>query len=327
MNGSRPALAVESTGFLTTVQDLGRYGAADQGIPECGGMDRYAMQCANLLAAAPRTAAALEITLIGPVLVALASCVIAIAGGDLGAEIDGEPLPAWHSARLRPGQRIAFRRPRNSAGARAYLAVDGGVDVPLVLGSRSTCLAAGFGGLSGRPLQSGDILNAFPALMDHPDRTLTEELIPRHAPMPTVRVIPGPERSAFTVATRRAFYAAPHTVSQSSNRTGYRLTGRPLAFRSGRSADILTEGVLFGTVQVTADGLPLLLMADHPTTGGYARIATVISADLPVVAQLAPGDQLKFAPVEPGQAEQLARNQEQTLRLLDSVLLWNCRKP
>ena len=153
-----------------------------------------------------------------------------------------------------------------------------------------------------------------------PGRALRRDEPPRFRP--TLRIIRGTEFTRFTLGTRRRFFKEPYTVTQSSNRMGYRLDGRPLTFRRGVRADIVTEAVLFGTVQVTPDGKPLLLMADHQTTGGYARIGTVISTDLSVAAQLAPGDQVWFEEISLAEAESLAVDQERSMRLLERTLRW-----
>jgi len=321
MPSSIPTLKVESPGLLTTVQDCGRTGFTKQGVPVGGAMDRYALQCANLLAGAPRNAAALEITLLGPTLATLTDCMIALAGADLGAQIDGQPASSWRSYPVKAGARITFRRPRESTGARACLAISGGLDVPSVMGSCSTCLSAAFGGFEGRPLLEGDVLLAFPLTKSLPGRALIQSEPAR--PRPTLRIIRGTEFNRFTRSTRRHIFTDSYTVSQSSNRMGFRLDGRPLRFQRGAHADIVTEAVLFGTIQVTADGLPLLLMADHQTTGGYARIGTVISTDLSIAANLAPGDQVWFEEINLAEAERLAVNQERSLRLLERTLRWD----
>ena len=315
-----PTLQVDTPGLLTTVQDCGRTGYSGQGIPVCGAMERCALQCENLLTGAARGAAALEITLLGPGLTVLTDCTLALAGADLGMQIDGQPAAPWRSYFVLAGSKIIFRRPRTSQGSRAYLALSGGLDVPVVLGSRSTCLSAGFGGFEGRSLLAGDLLNAYPLAQTRPGRALKQS--EPASPKPILRIIRGPEWTRFTLSSRRRILREPYTVSQASNRMGYRLTGPALAFRRGAQADIITESALFGTIQVTSDGLPLLLMADHQTTGGYARIGTVISTDLKIAAQLAPGDQVWFEEIGLAEAEILAVEQEKYLRLLERTLTW-----
>jgi antagonist of KipI len=197
--------------------------------------------------------------------------------------------------------------------------VDAGLDVPVIMGSRSTCLGAGFGGYRGRRLQSGDILNAFTSSVSLAPRALASAAV---AESPTLRLMRGPEIGRFTRACRLHFFTDPYIVSQVSNRMGYRLEGRRLKFRAGAPADIITEAASFGTIQVTSDGLPMLLMADHQTTGGYARLGTLISADFSLAAQLAPGDKVWFQEIGIDQAEALAVDEEKELRLLDRVLHW-----
>ena len=316
---SVPLLRVERPGLLTTVQDLGRAGRQREGVPVSGAMDPFALQVANLLAGSPRGAAALEITLLGPRLHVLAGCVVALCGADLTARLDDDPLPLWKSVRLQPGQTLRFGTPR--AGARAYLAVAGGLSVPEVLGSRSTFLRGGLGGFAGRALQSGDVLAGVGESTGPVGWGLSPAAIPSYPREVTVSVLLGPQEDAFTAWGLDTFLSAVYEVTHESDRMGYRLSGPTIQHRPG-GADILSEAVPLGVVQVPPSGQPLILMADRQTVGGYAKIATVISADISRVAQLAPGDKISFCPTSLADAHARLLAQERQLSLLESVLTW-----
>ncbi len=306
-----PLFRVETGGLLTTVQDGGRVGHQRAGVPVSGAMDTFAASVANLLLGNVRGDAVLEITLLGPVLLALADTRIALCGADLSARVDGEPVALWWTSPLKTGQRLSFGRRR--AGARAYLAVPGGFAVPRVLGSRSTLLRAGLGGYSGRRLQAGDVLEGLDAL-PFGERGLRPNDIPTY-PLPArLSILPGPHSSAFTATGWETLLSSEYTLTPQSDRMGYRLDG-PMIERTG-DGEILSEAMPFGGLQVPPDGRPILLMADRQTTGGYPLIGTVISADLPRAGQLAPGDTVRFGPVALEEAHERAIREERWLRMV-----------
>lgn len=318
-------IVVERPGQLTTVQDLGRRGYQHLGVPVNGAMDEISHRMANLLVANEEGEATLEITLTGPRLHFQEDAVIAACGADMVPEVDGVPFPMWRPVRVAAGSRLTFARPR--IGCRTYLAVAGGFDVPVVLGSRSTALLCGYGGLHGRALRKGDVLalrapdHAHTARwvrllarrhhgMAFPRWSVSRHKMPYRVVPQTVRVLGGRHWQAFPVAERQRFRAAEFRVGKDSDRMGYRLEGEPL--KPVRGGDVLSEGVVAGAVQVPPGGQPIVLMADHQTTGGYPVIAVVASVDLPVVAQLAPGETLRFELVthEQSYAAALAREQQ-----------------
>lgn len=276
-------------GLLTTVQDVGRTGLRRHGVGQAGAMDPRAARAANLAVNNEPGAALLECTLAGPVLRFLAPLRFALAGADLGAVLDRADLGAWpvplgRSVLARPGNVLRFAG--RVSGARAYLAFAGGLDVPVVLGSRSTDLAGRFGGLGGRALRAGDGLRmlAVPRATgagEDAAAVATPEAV-------TVRVVPGPQDDHFAPEALAAFHASEYRVSATSDRIGLRLEGEPLA-RAG-PGEIATDGMVPGCVQVPPDGRPIVMTADGPTTGGYPKIATVVRADLPLLAQLVPGE-------------------------------------
>ena len=288
-------LDVLASGPLLTVQDLGRAFARRYGVSTGGAMDRFALVAANRLAGNPPDAGALEVTAGGAELAFAASLLIAVTGADLGAYCNDRPLPLWTAVRVGRGERLKFVGRSGSWGARAYLAVAGGIAVPSVLGSRATDLAGAFGGLEGRALRPGDRLVTGPALPADlgPGRYWPPALRPPYGPAPTLRLVPGPHSSGFAPEALARLTTHTWRVGPTSNRMGYRLEGPPLM--ALRPFDLPSFGVVPGTLQVPPDGVPILLMADAQTTGGYPVIGTVIGPDLPLAAQLLPGDALRLA--------------------------------
>ena len=277
-------LRVLQPGILTTIQDAGRPGAVASGVPPGGAMDRFAHSAANLIVGNDLGAATLECTLTGPRLVAIKPCVIAITGGDLGPSI-----PMWTAIELAAGDEVSFAGRRS--GARAYIAVGGGVIGDRWLGSMSTNLMCARGGMHGRALVVGDVI-ATGEWHDPPvaGRALAEPYRPDYSEH-LLRVIAGPHYARLTLESRQELLAAVFTVNPRSNRMGYRLDG---AMLEAPGDEILSFPVLAGVVQLPAGGQPILLMADHQTAGGYPAIATVTSASMRIAAQLAPGDELRF---------------------------------
>jgi antagonist of KipI len=276
--------------MLTTVQDLGRRGYQDRGMPVAGPMDSYSLRAANLLVGNEEGAAALEVTLLGPELQFGDAATVAIAGAEFDVSVDGGPFPFHTSMRVASGSVLKFGSRRR--GARAYLAVAGGVSVPPVLGSRATHLASRTGGCEGRALKPGDVLSTGQAAES---RGATPARLPLPERVAGIRVLAGPHNERFGVGALSRLAEIEFRVSAQSNRVGYRLEGA----RVGE--DRVREGLISipmpaGALQVPPSGEPILLMADRGTTGGYPVIAVAITADLPIAGQLAPGDALRFIP-------------------------------
>jgi KipI family sensor histidine kinase inhibitor len=291
-----PAVEVLDGGLLTTVQDLGRFGFQRFGVPVSGAMDTWAIRAANRLVGNGDGAAALEITLVGPVLRFEADAVVAVCGAELSPELNGRPIRMERAVRVRGGDVLRFGDRRD--GVRAVLAVAGGFAVPLVLGSRSTYLTSGFGGFHGRALRRGDRV---PVGAVAPGGFVARRAPPspfraRGASELVVRVMLGPQDDAFTDAGCETFLGSVFRVSTKSDRVGCRFEGPRVAHRAG--ADIVSDATAFGSVQVSGDGQPIVLMADRGTTGGYTKIATVIAADLPLVGQAAPGTAVRFRAID-----------------------------
>jgi antagonist of KipI len=277
-------------------------------------MDVVAARIANLLVGNDERAAVIESTLAGPALLFDSDTTVALGGGDFGATVDGEPVAPWHAFPVRAGATLALGNARQ--GCRAYIAVAGGVDVPCVLGARSTCLPARFGGHEGRALRAGDVFAVNEAPPRHVRRALASTLRPEHRA--TVRLIAGAQLDALDDSSRELLFGAELHVSSRSDRTGYRLDGAALRLRA--PLELLSSAVTTGTLQLPPNGQPILLMADHQTTGGYPVLGQVATVDLGAVAQLRPGDAIRFAPVSLDDAQRLYLERERALDALRRVL-------
>ncbi len=298
---------VHRAGLLTTVQDLGRCGHRASGIPLSGAVDPFALRLANLLVGNSENTAALEFTLLGPELEFSEATTVAVCGGDFGG------LPRWQPVRIAAGARVKFGPVRQ--GCRGYLAVAGGFKIVPVLGSRSTYLRAAFGGHHGRALRDGDVLEALDLKREFIGHWhIDERMLPAYGPSPDVRTVRGAQAPEYG----EEFWRTPFTVSPKSDRMGVRLTG-PALDRSTK-ADLISTTVVPGTVQVPPDGQPIVLLADAQTIGGYPQIAHVISVDLPLVAQLRPGDTLRFREVPLAEAHELVLARERAIGMLHEGL-------
>ncbi len=304
-------------GSSTTVQDRGRFGYQHLGVPPAGALDDFSFQAANLLAGNGENEAALEITFQGPTLEVLGEGYAALTGAEMDVALNGLALPCWRSFRIKPGDRLKIGRARR--GLRAYLAVKGGIDVPLVMGSRSTYTAASLGGFRGRPLAAGDVLFRGEGRSPAKTAACPVDLIP---PLPgeiTLRAIPGPQDDLFEEGLDILFSSA-YEVTPEANRMGYRLLGEkvPLAHQAPRS--IISEPSLPGGVQIPPGGNPIILLLEQ-TVGGYAKIATVISSDISQVAQAKPGDSIRFERITLQEAHRIYRDRKRLLdRLREAVL-------
>jgi antagonist of KipI len=283
-------LTVIKPGMLTTIQDGGRWGWQHLGVPVSGPMDPFSFGLANGLVGNDPNEAALEVTLKGPELRFDAHAVVAVTGADLSASLGGDELPVNEAVTVPAGSSIRFGERR--FGARTYLAVRGGLDVQLVLGSRSASIDAGLPGLAGRRLQAGDRLPIGGRGRRPVPREIAVDLVRDRRRPAVLRVLPGPDELRFERSARDRFLESVYRIAPQSNRMGYRLEGAALQVRG--AGQMLSEGTPVGSIQVPPSGDPILLMADRQTTGGYARIATVIAADLPIAGQLAPGEDLRF---------------------------------
>jgi antagonist of KipI len=305
-----PIFKVIKPGLQTSVQDLGRTGYQQYGMSPSGAMDSYSMQLGNLLNGNALGEAVLEIAMIGPALEALNDISISICGGDLEPKVNGRTVPMWRSFVIKKGDILTFGQVKT--GGRGYISFAGGLEVPIVLGSRSTFINGRTGGYQGRALQAGDILHGRP--MIRKSRRLHSDFIPEYPKDLKVRVILGPHLEKFSQDTIDRFLTSSYKVSAQSNRMGLRLEGPKLNHIGG--ADIISDAIPFGGIQVPASGEPIILMAERQTTGGYPRIGTVISADLPLLAQAMPGAILTFEQIDIEDAQKLYIEQKKKFRLL-----------
>jgi biotin-dependent carboxylase-like uncharacterized protein len=285
----RPAFEVLESGLMSTVQDLGRAGWRGFGIPVSGALDRRALRAANAAVGNSPSAAAIELTFPGPRLKVLDETRVAVAGADFDARVNGAPVDPGEAVHVRRGDVLSFAAPRR--GQWLYLSVAGGIDVPELFGSRSTFARGSLGGTAGRPLRAGDVLGRGEAT----GGSRTTQWDNGGRPDDPIRLIVGPQAEAFAVDAQAALISRPFEVTVQRDRSGMRLRGAILRHRDG--AEILSDGLVPGAIQVPADGGPMVILADGPTTGGYTKIATVIDADLDRVAQAVPGDRVRFQTV------------------------------
>lgn len=304
-------------GSYSTIQDLGRFGFQDLGVPVSGALDAFAARTANLLLGNPESAAVLECTVMGPTLAVLRSGDLAVTGADMELKLNNRPIPPWSVFPVQAGDILQFKQIKS--GCRAYLAASGGFDFPVLMNSRSTCVAGGFGGVHGRPLQKGDFLPATGPARLAQVRTLPDDYTPKpQAGVIKLRVIPGPQDHLFSQGIE-TFLSSTYLVTAKANRMGYRLEGPSVERDPEAEQSIISEPSLAGNVQVPADGQPIILLVEQ-TVGGYTKIATVVSSDLPRIAQAIPGQKVRFESVSLEEAHQALQEQEDQLQRIREFL-------
>ena len=314
-------IEVLAPGLLTTVQDLGREGFGPLGISPSGAADAIALRIGNRLVGNAESAAALEMTLLGGTFRFPEGALAALTGSDFGAALDGADLPSWTSFEVKPGQMLRLGPTRS--GARCYLCTRGGIAVKPFLGSASTHLLSGLGGYEGRALRKGDVLDigdpGIPACSPYATRALstnrckkvTPKIQERLLPRKILRVTAGPQSGWFSQAAEKVLYGGTYHVSEEANRMGLRLDGPALP--EGAHGAMISEGVSLGAVQIASGGMPIILFVEQQTTGGYAKMANVISADLSSLGQLRPRDVIRFERVTFETARKLLMEQEKLL--------------
>ena len=311
------SITVLNPGLLTTVQDQGRVGYQQFGVSVSGVMDPRAATVANMLVGNDDKEAVLECTMMGPHLQFNETNCIAITGGDLMPTIDGKPVPNYTAIKVEAGQVLKFTMPK--AGCRAFIAFAGGLDIPEVMGSRSTYMKAKIGGLEGRKLQKDDVIG-FRApkaeLKNMNFRSMASEFVPRKEY--TIRVVLGPQDDYFTDAGIQTFLSQVYTVTAEFDRMGCRLEGEAIAHKDG--GDIISDGIAFGAIQVPSSGKPIIMLGDRQTTGGYTKIANVISVDFRILAQLKQGDKVRFEQVSVKFAQDALLTQRAALKTIRNAL-------
>ena len=304
-------LRIIRPGPMTTIQDQGRYGFQDRGVPVSGAMDQAAYRLGNLLAGNAGKEASLEIIVGGFAAEFLIDTWVAVTGAEREARLNNQVMPTWAAHRAVKGDVLSLDFGRK--GARWYLAVAGGFDVPLVMGSRSTYLRGGFGGLEGRALRKGDVLESGPPMGAGIFSSLPAELIPNYSHGPIIlRVVLGPQDDEITEEGLATFLTAEYSVTQRSDRMGCLLAGPPIKHKKG--PDIISDATAFGSIQVPGSGQPIILMADRQTIGGYVKIATVATVDLPLIAQALPGYKVRFQAIKMEEAQTLLIERENRIK-------------
>jgi len=283
-------------GLFTTVQDMGRYGYLKYGVPFSGAMDTFSLVAANLLVRNNPNDACLEITLIGPELQALTRMQIAITGGSISPKINGQNVPMWQTLEVQEDDVVSFEK--MESGCRAYLSIRGGINTPQVLGSRSTYVRGGFGGMDGRQLKTGDIIEGFDAPLLKSSYSMPEEMVPQYTGQFKVHVILGPQADMFTEEGINTFLSNYYKVTIEADRMGYRLEGLTIEHKA--KADIVSDALLPGAIQVPKDGKPIIIMRDAQTTGGYPKIAAAITPDVSLLGQAKPNDIIEFSKITIG---------------------------
>ena len=311
------SITVLNPGLLTTVQDQGRIGYQQFGVSVSGVMDPRSASLANILVGNDEKEAVLECTMMGPHLQFNQANCIAITGGDLMPTLDGKPIPNYTAVKVEAGQVLKFTMPKT--GCRAFIAFAGGLDIPEVMGSRSTYMKAKIGGVEGRKLAKDDVIG-FRApkaeLKNMNFRSMASEFVPRKEY--TVRVVLGPQDDYFTDAGIQTFLSEVYSVTAEFDRMGCRLEGAVIQHKEG--GDIISDGIAFGAIQVPSSGQPIIMLGDRQTTGGYTKIANVISADFRILAQLKQGDKVRFEMVSVKAAQDALLTQRAALKTIRNAL-------
>ncbi len=310
-------ITIIQSGLFTTVQDEGRWGYQAFGMPVAGAMDRFACRVANLLVGNKADAAVLEMTLQGGHFRFEQDCYVAVCGADMGAKLNGMPVVNWSCFPVAAGSELTFEYA--PTGCRSYLAVNGGIDVPVVLGSRSTYTRGAIGGVEGRALKKGDVLpigneREYPGQA----RTLPAEFIPLYSESVELRVLLGPQDDHFTAAGIETLFSTSYTITAEADRMGYRMEGAVIEHSS--KADIISDALSLGAIQVPGHGMPIVMMADRGTTGGYTKIGTVIGPDLMKLAQAKPGDTVSFKNCTEAEARSAFLTEHQAYKQIRQML-------
>ncbi len=302
------SVEILDAGLLSTVQDLGRFNVMKSGFSQNGVMDAYSAKIANRLVGNSLNCAVIEMTMTGVTAYFSDDYIICLSGADMGAKINEMPIKTNKAYKVKRGDLLKCGYAKN--GVRGYFAVSGGIDVPKVMGSRSTDLKCGFGGFEGRKLMKGDVLETGCENFEIPPESLKKWQVKpsEYKSEIKVRAVAGPQDFMFSDDEIRDFFSTSWIVTNQSDRMGIRLDGD--AVESENGVDIISDGIVFGSVQVPKNGKPIILMADHQTTGGYAKIATVISVDLPLLAQARPDTIVRFSKVSASKAQVLARKEK-----------------
>ncbi|THB80892.1 MAG: biotin-dependent carboxyltransferase [Desulfobacteraceae bacterium] len=309
------AIKIVTPGGYSTIQDQGRTGFQNMGVPLSGALDQFAYHTANLLVGNTTLAAVIELTVMGPSFEVLSAMDIALTGARMNLSVNGDPKPQWCTIRVEPGDLVAIGQVES--GCRAYLGFSGGPDLPRIMGSLSTYVGGRIGGFSGRPLQADDVIKRNGSGLLSSPWTLPDEYIPEYPTEVVVRAIPGPQDDHFDRGMDTLFSSA-YMVSAKADRMGYRLMGHNIPIKEGMPGSIVSEPSVPGSIQIPPDEQPIILLVEQ-TVGGYAKIATIISADIGRVAQTTPGDTICFEKIGLDRAHQIARDHHDMLARLNTL--------
>lgn len=311
------SIKIITPGLLTTVQDCGRFGYQASGFSVSGVMDMRSYKIANILAGNAENLAVLEMTMLGVTVEFTQNTVFALTGGDFSPTLNGDSVKMYQTVYANAGDVLKLGAAKT--GSRGYLAVLGGIDVPLVMGSRSTNLKCKIGGYCGRALKAGDVLeigDSYP--VDYRKKVRTFPADDFSADEAVIRVVLGPQDDYFTKKGIDTFLNETYTITKDADRMGFKLDGDVIENVSG--VDIVSDGIALGSVQVPSSGKPIIMLADRQTTGGYAKIATVVSVDIPKLVQLKPGSRIRFEAVSVNEAEKLYKKEQRVYeKLLFSI--------
>lgn len=313
---------VELGGFQTLIQDRGRIGYGQYGVSGCGAMDEYAHRVGNILVGNDENEASLEVLMIGPTIKFNEYTQIAITGADLGASLNGKNIDIWRSYEINPGDRLSFKGAKS--GVRAYISIAGGIDVPIVMGSKSTYTRGKIGGFEGRALKKGDYISTFFEERDFTiNKKIYDEYIPKYDTNIVLRMVKGPQFDCFSEIETNKFLDNEYKVTNEIDRMGCRLEGESIKHIKG--ADIISDGISYGAIQVPGHGKPIIMLADRQTSGGYTKIGNVISVDLYKLAQAKPNDSIKFELIDIYEAHRLLKEQELKIKSIYKNII-NVRK-
>lgn len=307
------SMLIENSGILTSVQDEGRFGYEQYGVSPSGPMDRRAMHIANVLVGNPIGESCLECTIKGPAIRFTAPAVVAVTGADCAPALDGKPVPMCAALETKAGSLLALGFVKD--GCRSYIAVAGGIKVPVLMNSKCTMLGKGFGGLDGRKLAKGDVLETEKEIASLPNMSARRAQSETYAGEREIRVIMGPQDDMFTQKGLDTFLGSVYTVAKEFDRQGYRLEGPLIEHKT--DGNIISDGIVNGSIQVPTDGRPIIMLAEHQTVGGYTKIATVITADLPVLGQCKAGDRIRFRAVTVDEAQDVLAKERAQLEALE----------
>ncbi|TJX14209.1 biotin-dependent carboxyltransferase family protein [Tissierella creatinini] len=304
------------SGLFTTIQDKGRWGYQQFGMPVAGAMDNFASRVANLLVGNDENEALLETTFMGPEIEFDCHEIIAITGANMKPKINGDPVAMWTSIPVSKGDKLSFESA--VTGLRGYIAFSRIIKVPEIMGSKSTYIRGKLGGLEGRKITNGDELTLGEKTLSDTGTYIPKNFIPIYPKEYTLRIILGPQDDYFTEEGIQTFLNSTYKITSEADRMGYRLDGPLITHKKG--ADIISDGIVFGSVQVPGSGLPIIMMSDRGTTGGYTKIATVVTPDLSILAQMAPGTTLTFEKADVYESHKIYKEYEENISQLKDFM-------